>query len=144
MLEYKYMSVNVESVDNLKRFTPLMRAGMRNHSEIVQMLLAYGANINAVNTWGRNCLMLSAKAHHSKVCKILLNNTESERKEMVELWATDNRDRDVFYFISAKFMDKKISEQIRKILYVTLSSVIHECCKDLPQRVIHAICSAAY
>jgi ankyrin repeat protein len=144
LLEYKYVSVNVDAVDNNKGFTPLMRAAMRDHSEIIRMLLANGANINQVNNWGRNSLMLGAKAHNDKICKILLNNEENgAQHEMVDLWVTDTKGRDIFHYIT-HHMDQRIVKQIRTLLHATITSAIHHCRSNFPNRVIRAICVATY
>jgi ankyrin repeat protein len=95
----------------------------------VQLLLSYGADVNQCNSWGRNCLMLAARANNAKVCKILLNydyenhnlknnNDEDEESvssgvEMIHLWAGDNHDNNIFYFLSPVHMDKEIVQQIQ-------------------------------
>ena len=49
-----------------------MLASQRGHTEIVQMLLDYGALTDIVSEEGHSALMLAAMNNHPRVVKILL------------------------------------------------------------------------
>ena len=54
--------------------TPIYEAAAHNHSELVKLLLDYGADINAVTNAGETPLHGAVAAHHLWMVKLLLDN----------------------------------------------------------------------
>ena len=54
--------------------TPLMRAAMMGHTDMVKLFFSKGADINAVNEYGSTALILSAAEGHADVVTFLLQN----------------------------------------------------------------------
>jgi len=49
--------------------TALMWASLNGHTEIVAMLLAAGADVNAMNNWGSTALDIANEAEHTEINK---------------------------------------------------------------------------
>ncbi|KAJ5720553.1 uncharacterized protein N7483_008487 [Penicillium malachiteum] len=65
-------SVNIESTDSRRRRTSLSWAAKHGHSDVVELLLEAGAEIDARAHHQRTPLLLAAKKGHSDVVKVLL------------------------------------------------------------------------
>ncbi len=59
--------------DTFDRLTPLMIAAKEGHAEMVELLLSFRANTNAVSHNGHTALMLASYHRYPKVVKILLD-----------------------------------------------------------------------
>lgn len=140
LLGYENMKCNVDETDLHSR-TPLMRACIKSHSEVVKLLLQNGANPNIRNDVLRNCLMVSFKLNKPKICKILLNNDYYTNG--IEMWLPDINDKYILQYETAK-SDKKIAKQIQKILHTVLQSAIQDILKDVPESVVTYICYMTY
>lgn len=53
--------------------TPLMLAVELQHLEIVEVLIAYGANVNSRHPSGRTALMLASRRDDARIVEVLLN-----------------------------------------------------------------------
>ncbi len=71
----KFMGKGLE-IDNHGSYgvTPLMRAAMMGHADVLKLLVTNGADINAVNEYGSTALILTAAEGHADVVKFLLQN----------------------------------------------------------------------
>ncbi|KAH0481740.1 MAG: hypothetical protein KVP17_001144 [Porospora cf. gigantea B] len=61
--------------------TPLHHACSRNRDGIVQRLLAAGANVNAIDNYGRTPLLLCAGGHCAEVMRLLVDRDDLNFKE---------------------------------------------------------------
>jgi ankyrin repeat protein len=78
-------------------WTPLMKAVLSNHEQIVAFLLEHGADPNIINREGINALHLAVKDKNKNIVKILLNNGASANISSHDLppplfFAIDNGD----------------------------------------------------
>lgn len=70
--KYLDRGVDIECKDFWDQKTPLMVAAAGGHKEIVDLFLARGANINAVDLWGFNALYLAALHAHVSIVQCLV------------------------------------------------------------------------
>eukprot|EP01084_Bolivina_argentea_P196290 336513_1 len=139
LLQYKGMKCNIDDSDSCSR-TPLIRACTKSHYDVVKLLLKNGANINAVNHYSQNALLVAFRINKAKICKILLNN---DYGDSIELWKPDKRNKWILDYKTRK-SDKKIANQIKKILHTVLHSSLQEFNKDLPASIVTVICYMTY
>ena len=75
------MEVDVEKRDATRHRTPLMEATERGNEKMVRLLLEYGADVNALSTWGSNPLMCACSNGHQQVVTLLLDaNADVENR----------------------------------------------------------------
>jgi len=65
------MDVDVEDDDG---FTPLYHAAFNSHKEIVELLIAKGADVNGKDIWGHTSLHLAAIKGHKELAELLIAN----------------------------------------------------------------------
>jgi len=95
--------VNTRSIDHLGT-SALLVAAARGNFEMAEVLMAKGANINAVNKEGVTPLMAAADDGHADVVKLLLDNgAQIDKgeggKERLRLWALGSGDKETIDLI---------------------------------------------
>jgi ankyrin repeat protein len=76
------------------------------HTEIVQLLLEKGADVNAKDDDGRTALMLAAEKGHTEIVQLLLErganvNTKIDEKRIL-LWAAENGHTEIVQLLLKK------------------------------------------
>ena len=55
-------------------FTALMAAAFNGYTEAAKLLIAYGADVNAITSTGETALMVAARASHAEAMNLLIDN----------------------------------------------------------------------
>ena len=72
LLEHKANQHITYRANDITGITPLILASVKGHKEIVEMLTAYGAHVNAQDSIGRTALMAAAKHGYKKIVELLI------------------------------------------------------------------------
>lgn len=69
------MQVNEEKVDRhtCERVRPLAYASFGGHSEVIKVLISFGADVNAIDRRGRNAVHIAAMRGHKEACTVLID-----------------------------------------------------------------------
>ncbi|XP_048246410.1 ankyrin repeat domain-containing protein 50-like [Haliotis rufescens] len=70
ILEAGWVDVNSRGGDSL---TPVMRAALRGHRKVVELLVREGADVSLVNVYGDNILHLACRGGHMETVKFVLS-----------------------------------------------------------------------
>ncbi len=76
--------VDVDSCDNFTRMTPLYVAASRGHKEVVQLLCAYGANVNGKNEIDMAPLTIAMASGHIDIAELLIEKG-AQGSESIEI-----------------------------------------------------------
>lgn len=117
--------------------TPLHDAAFHGHYEVTQFLLNHGANVNAINFWGKTPLHDALSQHKWPVAALLLNCTDLNRKDQsgIALWQLIIKE-------TAKFASAEIQNDVDKISITTLlkAAVNHPTDPSSKISSLHAAC----
>jgi len=85
--------------------TPLHSAAQRGHKEIVELLLANGADVNVTNRWGQTPLHYAVVFRHEEVVKALLNAGADPNAKML--------DGSTAHDLASKVKDAELANMLR-------------------------------
>jgi len=95
--------------------TPLHHAAINDHKEVVQLLLAEGANINGTNEFGATALHLASSNNHRKTAQLLLEkgadmNATDEFGRTPLMVAQEERHGDVVALLERPLQDATLQQ----------------------------------
>ena len=112
----KECNISLEDKDDSGKMTPFLIAAKKGHLDILKLLKAYEADVNATDKDGDNALQLAWMANHFETVRWLLNNCK------INLEAKNKRYKRTLFLLAAEkgHLDiLKLLEEKRANIYAT-------------------------
>jgi len=109
LLEKYYNDIHIDYIPNDEGQTPLMVASENGYTEIVQLLLEKGADVNAETNDGKTALMYAAAKGRTEIVQLLLEKGADVNTKIygtpILLWAHENGHTKIIQLLLEKGAD---------------------------------------